>query len=154
MWYIFLFLLLVFLDRATKFLVMMYITAPVHLTSYLTFNVIFNRGITWGFFHSSNDYLFWIVTGFVVCITLMLAGYAYYRWQHNQLIFGEVLVCAGSVSNIIDRFYYHGVVDFIWIHYGSWINWGIFNIADVCIVLGVGFMVGQHYLQDVKRAAQ
>ena len=47
------------------------------------------------------------------------------------------MVIAGAVSNFFDRIYYGAVIDFIDFHYGAW-HWPTFNIADMCIVMGIG----------------
>ena len=51
---------------------------------------------------------------------------------------------AGACSNIIDRFVYCGVIDFIVITIGGW-TCPVFNIADVSIIVGVTFMLWINY---------
>lgn len=54
---------------------------------------------------------------------------------------GLSLVLAGGLSNLLDRILRHGLVtDFITIRAGPF-HTGIFNAADVLIVLGVGLIV-------------
>jgi signal peptidase II len=42
----------------------------------------------------------------------------------------------GAIGNIIDRFHYGSVVDFIDLHW-----WPVFNVADSCITVGVALLV-------------
>ena len=65
-------------------------------------------------------------------------------------VLGEVMVIAGSSSNIIDRMVRGGVVDFIEFSYKNW-AWPTFNIADAAIVVGVFFMLMQ-LLRKVPRS--
>lgn len=51
--------------------------------------------------------------------------------------YAGLLVGAGS-SNLLDRFIHHGVIDYIYYHYGF--NFAVFNLADVIIDFAV-FMI-------------
>ncbi len=52
------------------------------------------------------------------------------RWNLGDA--GYVLVVAGALGNVIDRFLRGYVVDFIHLS-----HWPIFNVADACIVIGL-----------------
>jgi signal peptidase II len=120
---------IIILDQLTKYLALRWCALAC----------TFNRGISWGMLNSGSPLTFYVLTGLVIAITVILAGYAYHRMQQGYTVFGELLIVSGSVSNIIDRFIYGGVVDFIEVRVGSWIG-PSFNLADSMIVLGVGIM--------------
>ncbi len=66
---------------------------------------------------------------------------------------GAMLLAAGGVGNLIDRFTRDGaVVDFMNMGIGS-LRTGIFNVADVQIMVGVGMIVLWHN-QSPRSAAQ
>ena len=46
-----------------------------------------------------------------------------------------------ALSNIIDRFVYEGVVDYVYWHY--WFDFAIFNLADVLIDCSVVIIILQ-----------
>ena len=76
--------------------------------------------------------VFTVVTGFVL---LGLAGAAIrFQWR-GWPAFGLTLFVAGGLSNWFDRALRGSVVDFLNIGVGS-LRTGIFNVADVAIVLG------------------
>lgn len=128
------------IERITKlFAVYMPITG-YRITDYLSFELVYNRGASWGIFHSSSDAIFWLITGGVVIITIALIGYAIMRLRSGFLVVGEVMVIVGSLSNIMDRFLYNGVIDFIELSYKGW-AWPSCNGADICIVIGVMSML-------------
>jgi signal peptidase II len=55
--------------------------------------------------------------------------------------FGLALLAAGGLSNLIDRLCQHGLVtDFCILRLGP-LHTGVFNVADVAILLGVAFIV-------------
>ena len=138
--YVFLFFGIILLDRLSKWYAMQQWQVPLHINQFLTFELAYNRGISWGMFHSSNDFVFVLVSIAIGVVTLIVASSAWIRFMNGQSIIGELLVVAGSVSNLIDRALYGGVVDFILLSYGDW-SWPVFNFADMAIVLGVGVMI-------------
>lgn len=61
------------------------------------------------------------------------------------------LVCAGGLSNLIDRIAYDGrVVDFLNVGIGP-LRTGIFNVADMAITFGALLMLGEN-LRSAKSA--
>ena len=114
----------------------------------LSFQLQFNRGITWGMFHaSSSPYVFYLITLLVSALILFLGWYIGHRYRQGKSVLAEVLVLTGAFSNLLDRFLYHGVIDFIILSYGTW-SWPTFNIADAMIVLGILWMI----LTDVRNS--
>jgi len=57
-----------------------------------------------------------------------------------QVAFGAIV--GGAIGNIVDRFHYHFVVDFIDLRW-----WPVFNVADSCITVGVALLI----LTSLKR---
>ena len=49
--------------------------------------------------------------------------------------FAFSLIIGGAVGNLIDRFLYQAVLDFIDIHYMNY-HWYVFNFADITITVG------------------
>ncbi len=64
------------------------------------------------------------------------------------------LIFSGAVGNLIDRIRYHEVIDFL--HFRLWQNysWPDFNIADSCIVVGVGLLMLQVLLSSKEEDAE
>lgn len=82
---------------------------------------------------------FWI---FVVAVGAFLAFALYYLYFDKKLdrvsLFSLAMISSGGIGNLIDRIFRpnHGVVDFLNMGFGN-IRTGIFNIADMAIMLGV-----------------
>ena len=49
-------------------------------------------------------------------------------------------ILGGAFGNIIDRFFYDAVIDFLDVYIGSY-HWPAFNIADSAISVGVCFLL-------------
>ena len=130
-------MLFIFLiDRATKILALTYFHMAHVVNQYLTFELTFNRGISWGMFYNTNTVVFVVVSMITAIITLLLCWHAYQVYKKGNSIIGHIGIIAGSFSNIIDRVLYGGVIDFIVLSYKNY-SWPVFNIADVAIVCGV-----------------
>lgn len=85
--------------------------------------------------------MFQIANGTFLLGTLILA----FRYQWSRLAaVGLILFVAGGVSNWIDRVAIGSVVDFLNIGIGSF-RTGIFNVADVAIMTGIGFLLADRY---------
>jgi lipoprotein signal peptidase len=54
-------------------------------------------------------------------------------------LYGLGLVWGGALGNIHDRLRWGAVVDFIDLYWGAW-HWPAFNVADMAICFGVGFL--------------
>jgi signal peptidase II len=82
-----------------------------------------------------------------------LLAYLVFGNRFGWLIFvGLGLVWAGGMSNMIDRITRHGLVsDFIFIHIGPF-HTGIFNVADVIIMIGGAVIACDLWLRQRKRA--
>jgi signal peptidase II len=139
-WYVVVILGAAFLDRITKYWALSYLSTPKDIVPFLRLELVFNRGVSWGLLYSDNTFGFILVTGLIIVVIATLAMYTFNQFIQRDCVGPEVLVLTGALCNIYDRFAYGGVVDFIVLHIGSW-QWPVFNVADVCIVLGVGVML-------------
>ena len=71
-------------------------------------------------FHSDKQSTFIVVSFAIALMIGFVAWYAYDRLKADYTIIGETLVLAGALSNLLDRFLYEGVIDFIVVHAGDW----------------------------------
>ena len=69
-----------------------------------------------------------------------------HRWPTLALI-GMALFVAGGSSNLLDRLTRGSVIDFMNVGIGP-LRTGIFNVADVAIMLGVGLVLLASYRAD------
>lgn len=127
-WYLLLMSIIICIDRLSKY-----------WAYQCGIDVVLNRGISWGIGNSAALAPFVGITIALLLIIAVLMWYAYQR-RLNYLIVGECMVIAGAISNVIDRFVYGGVVDFIAVHCAGW-EFPVFNIADAAIVIGVLIML-------------
>lgn len=141
--YVFLFTAIFLLDRITKHLALGMLNTYV-ITPFLSLQLVFNRGISWGMFHSDHHGFFVALSAVITGIIAALAWHTYTRYTTGRTVYAEIMVLAGAISNVIDRIIYKGVIDFVHLHIGDW-SWPIFNIADVAIVCGILWMIKEQY---------
>ena len=86
---------------------------------------------------------FWIFTVFSALLVLGLTLYALRVSEETPLLVyvGIALVIAGGLGNLIDRLTHGGrVVDFMQLRAGP-LRTGVFNVADVALMAGIGLVL-------------
>src|SRR5215475_7948547 len=64
------------------------------------------------------------------------------RFRRRTLyLVGASLACAGGASNLFDRIMQNAVIDFLNVGLGNHLRTGIFNVADIAILLGTCIMM-------------
>jgi signal peptidase II len=93
-----------------------------------------NSGIAFGLFPDATGAVIAVTT---IAIVWMLVFFARGGARHPVLPVALGLLIGGSISNLADRVRLGHVTDFLDLRY-----WPAFNLADVCIVVGVALLVG------------
>lgn len=92
-------------------------------------------------------------TVFLILFTAAAMAFILYlmikrRYKHPLTDWGFCLVLAGGVGNMIDRVFRGGaVVDFI---RTDFINFPVFNVADICVTVGAGLIILYFILDAVR----
>lgn len=94
------------------------------------FTYVKNTGAAFSFFAGGAVWLRWL--SLLVSLALMFYGWREKLTTFEQLGYGFIL--AGALGNGVDRFLFGYVVDFLDFRL---INFPVFNVADVCINLGI-----------------
>lgn len=130
--------ILIFIDQFTKYLVAanmdLYEFYPV-IQDVFEIRYIQNSGTAWGLFAGMNMHTFFVIMT-VVLMAVMV--YTYIKLsahrQYLPLNITLVILFAGAVGNMLDRIRLHYVIDFL---YFKLINFPIFNVADIYVVVGM-----------------
>jgi len=140
MWYGALFIITFACDRITKMVAVAADWSDLQIFPFLSFDVVYNRGISWGLFHSADTFAFVLVAGATALVIGALMFVAARAFEEGRSIIGYVLTISGALGNLADRAIYGGVVDFIRFFIGDW-SFAIFNCADAFITLGIALMI-------------
>lgn len=105
-------------------------------SSCISLVLAYNYGVAFSMFEFLAHNLKYIQVG------LLSAGVIYLFLNQNvfkEYAFAIILLYAGGISNIIDRFIHGGVVDYVYWHCGF--DFAIFNLADVLIDIAVVLII-------------
>lgn len=120
--YLFIPLLIVFLDQLFKNLFLKYF--PEKVTT--------NTGILFGLFRGYN--FVFIIFNLVVILIILLVYFRYLKNKLSQICL--LMVWGGAISNLIDRVFHQAVIDYINLKI-----WPSFNLADLSITLAVIILI-------------
>ncbi|AVA20127.1 signal peptidase II [Rhizobium sp. LEGMi198b] len=94
---------------------------------------------------------------FIVGMRLVIVVFVLWLWRrtpnHRWLAhLGFALIIAGALGNLIDRFLYGHVIDYILFHTETW-SFAVFNLADSFITVGAGCVILDELLLPKKAKA-
>ncbi|MHB0951097.1 MAG: signal peptidase II [Allorhizobium sp.] len=136
-------LLMVFalvLDQAIKYLVE--VTLPlqqaVPVMPMLALYRTHNLGVAFSMLSGADGW-------FIVGLRLAIVAFVFWLWrrtspEHHFAHPGFVMIIAGAVGNIIDRFVYGHVIDYVLFYTQTW-SFAVFNLADSLITVGAGLIL-------------
>jgi len=139
----FIIILFIFLiDRISKQLVINLdsnnLNSEIFLSKFLNIQLIWNNGVAFGLFASDDNFVYNLITTLIIIIILTL--FFFITKTRGIEKYSFLIIFAGALGNVFDRFFYSAVPDFIDIHYNNF-HWFIFNVADIFITLGVILLV-------------
>ncbi|MAG45459.1 MAG: signal peptidase II [Nanoarchaeota archaeon] len=114
-------LLIIILDRIFKFYFMQ--------NEFGIFKFKLNTGAAFGLFQGWN----W----FLIIFSLIVIGVILYSRENKKLEIGMGFLLGGTVSNLIDRVVYGGVIDYIRLDFLR----NVFNLADMANVIGAAILI-------------
>ncbi|MCL2018437.1 MAG: signal peptidase II [Oscillospiraceae bacterium] len=144
-------ILLVGIDRFTKQLITAFLELGDSITlikiggnNILSFKYVQNTGAAFSILQGQRLFLI-IVSGLLVIGVLI---FLMSDKTKNKLLYAAlILLASGGMGNLADRAFYGYVIDFIYIEF---INFAIFNFADICAVTGSFIAVFALFREELK----
>jgi len=131
--FVYLIIILAFLaDRLTKVWAAGFLAenGTTRLNEFITVTETYNRGLAFGTFQGIGQIVGWlsviVVLGLLIYLTRLPA-------EMKLVRVGLALIIGGALGNMVDRIVAGQVLDFIMTPVRS----GVFNVADICINLGI-----------------
>jgi signal peptidase II len=109
----------------------------------LSFTLVRNDGISFGFFQTHAPWTRWALAAFAFVVSLILIAWVR-RAERRVTGLAGGLILGGALGNLIDRVRLGAVVDFVDVH-PLVFPW-IFNIADSGITVGVILLLAENLL--------
>jgi signal peptidase II len=132
-------------DQLTKLIVDR--TMPLHhsipvIDNLFSLTYIRNTGAAFGFLAGSAAAfrLPFLIVFSLVAIGFVVAMLRRLPDQETGLIAALAFILGGAIGNLIDRFAYGEVIDFLDFYWSGY-HWPAFNVADSFITMGVGITV-------------
>ena len=106
--------------------------------------LLFNPGVSFGLFPaaSSTGLVFMLMVQAVLCFGIVVYGWTV---RTRGIIWPLLLLLSGALANLVDRFMYAAVTDYLDFYIGSY-HWPAFNLADIWITLGVAGLIAAEFL--------
>lgn len=132
-------------DQVSKYLITINLALYDHIPvieGLFNINHVLNPGGAFGLLANQSDGVRKFVFLF---LSSMVAGFVLWLYRktartHVFLSYGFALIFGGAVGNLIDRFRFGKVVDFLDFYIGK-AHWPAFNIADSAISIGMAILI-------------
>lgn len=119
-----------------------------HVTDW--FNIVFtwNPGTSFSLFRAMGESAPIVLIVLTSALIGFIGHYLFTRAPRDEVL-PLALIVGGALGNLIDRIRFGAVVDFLDFHIGGW-HWPAFNVADICICVGVGLYLLNWYFARRK----
>jgi len=128
----------------------LYESIPV-ISDFFHLTYVTNDGMAFGINFPFGIYVF-------SAISIIFTGFLFwYLWsiKDDEIVVrtGVALILAGAIGNLIDRIFLGEVVDFLDFMIGDF-HWYVFNLADSCVTVGLGFVLYDSLILNRKKVSQ
>ena len=128
----------------------LYESIPV-IPEFFHLTYVTNDGMAFGINFPLGIYVF-------SAISIIFTGFLFwYLWsiKDDEIMVrtGVALILAGAIGNLIDRIFLGEVVDFLDFMIGDF-HWYVFNLADSCVTVGLGFVLYDSLILNRKKVSQ
>ena len=139
---------IIILDQTIKFVIVkkIYNSSINIIKGMLNFTYIENTGGAYGI---GNDSTFMFIIVNIIIITLI--GKFILSKKNDistNILFSIGLIVAGGIGNLIDRVFRGFVIDYI--DFNPLIKYPVFNLADICVVIGCLIVVINVIINIIK----
>jgi signal peptidase II len=144
------------LDQITKMLVTSYFQPGEGrmMTPFFDLVFVFNKGAAFSFLADAGGWQRWFFTALAFGISAWLSVLLRQHAHERLMPLAISLIIGGALGNVIDRFVYGAVVDFLSFHAAGY-YWPAFNVADSGICVGVTLMLwSQFFAGDAHERAR
>lgn len=135
------------MDQVVKVIVQHYATLsnPIIVTKFIDIVLVFNKGMAFSIGSTFGEFLRWFILLLLILLVILFVK--------NKEFFREYYVYCGFIvgagfSNLIDRFIYGGVVDYIFWHFGF--KFAVFNLADALINVSVFLILSSQIVTSIN----
>lgn len=129
-------------DQVLKWWIVSQVMAPprvIPVTGFFNLVLTWNRGVSFGLFADGAAFVPFVLIAVAAGIGCFLMVWLWSTERAGMAVCLG-LVLGGAIGNMIDRWRFGAVVDFLDFHLAGW-HWPAFNLADSAITIGVTLIV-------------
>lgn len=144
--------LVIVLDQLTKVVMSNWLELyqTVAVMPYFNFTLAHNSGAAFSFLSGAGGWQRWFFIALALLVSVVLTVWlSRLKAAEKVEAIAISLIIGGAVGNVLDRFLYGYVIDFIDVYVGSY-HWPAFNIADAAICIGAVLLI----LDSFKKTAE
>ena len=132
---------LVAVDQLSKILLEPFLMAQsgascAFIDGFMSLTLVHNTGVAWGMFDQAGIFVAIFTT--VVILGVIYFMYRTRTFESKLYKLALAFIIGGAIGNLIDRYRCGYVIDFF--HF-EFIEFPVFNVADICITVGAVLMV-------------
>jgi len=136
------------LDQASKVLMVSWLSLyeTVAIIPYFNLTMAHNTGAAFSFLADAGGWQKWFFIILASIISLILVIWLKKLSPQNKLEALSIsMILGGAIGNVVDRFVYGYVIDFLDVYYGAY-HWPAFNVADSAICIGAILLVVDSFI--------
>jgi signal peptidase II len=135
-------MVIVALDQMTKLMIVQnFSLGDSHtITSFFNLVRVHNQGAAFSFLHDASGWQRWFFAALGSVASVFIMYLLKQPGQTVRMRWALSFILGGALGNVIDRFTYGHVIDFIQVH-GAGYAFPSFNLADSAITLGAGLLI-------------
>ncbi|HUQ75062.1 MAG TPA: signal peptidase II [Burkholderiales bacterium] len=142
-------------DQVTKSLVTsrFALGERLEMTGFFNMVLVYNKGAAFSFLSDAPGWQTPLLIAFAAIAIVIVSVMLLRSPERAMLCAGLALILGGALGNLIDRFRFGQVVDFLDFHVAGW-HWPAFNVADSAITVGAVLLIldGFRKHEDKRRA--
>ncbi len=139
-------------DQVTKAIVLgrFALGERLEVTDFFNMVLVYNKGAAFSFLSDAPGWQTPLLIAFAV-VAIGIVGTLLVRSPGRHLLCaGLALILGGALGNLIDRFRFGQVVDFLDFHAQGW-HWPAFNVADSAITVGAALLIIEGFVHREER---
>lgn len=125
----------------------------LEITPFFNLILTYNPGAAFSFLAGAGGWQKWFFTALALGVSGWIISMLRQHAGERLLATALSLIMGGALGNVIDRFAYGAVVDFLDFYAGTW-HWPAFNVADSAICLGAALMLWEQLRHSGDKAAK
>lgn len=147
--------LVVVLDQVTKLAILrsFVLGERLELTPFFNLILTYNPGAAFSFLADAGGWQKGVFMALALGISAWIIGMLKKHGEQRLLSLALTLIMGGALGNVIDRFAYGAVVDFLDFHLGSW-HFPAFNVADSAISVGAVLLLWEQLITSRAKAPE